>query len=172
MNLDLTRRNFLRSAGLGAGSLALAPIVQQLQARASGIAPKMPRFVFVVESNGVPPQQMAPSGIERKARRQSPLNGPAEFIDESLTNRDLPFSLEPITPWKDKVTIIQGLSGKVCGGGHSNNYQALGCFSGQGESTAIQGETVDGALAKHIGCLLYTSPSPRDGLLSRMPSSA
>ena len=24
----------------------------------------------------------------------------------------------------------------------------------------------------HYGCLLYTSPSPRDGLLSRMPSSA
>ena len=29
---------------------------------------------------------------------------------------------------------------------------------------------VDGLL--HITCLLYTSPSPRDGLLSRMPSSA
>ena len=26
--------------------------------------------------------------------------------------------------------------------------------------------------AREIGCLLYTSPSPRDGLLSRMPSSA
>ena len=26
--------------------------------------------------------------------------------------------------------------------------------------------------AKYIICLLYTSPSPRDGLLSRMPSSA
>ena len=26
--------------------------------------------------------------------------------------------------------------------------------------------------AQIIGCLLYTSPSPRDGLLSRMPSSA
>ena len=24
----------------------------------------------------------------------------------------------------------------------------------------------------HVVCLLYTSPSPRDGLLSRMPSSA
>ena len=24
----------------------------------------------------------------------------------------------------------------------------------------------------YYGCLLYTSPSPRDGLLSRMPSSA
>ena len=26
--------------------------------------------------------------------------------------------------------------------------------------------------ARPTGCLLYTSPSPRDGLLSRMPSSA
>ena len=38
-----------------------------------------------------------------------------------------------------------------------------------------EGETVNGA-AMVIGtdyfCLLYTSPSPRDGLLSRMPSSA
>ena len=31
-----------------------------------------------------------------------------------------------------------------------------------------------GQLVIHLGmtCLLYTSPSPRDGLLSRMPSSA
>ena len=28
------------------------------------------------------------------------------------------------------------------------------------------------SLASNQGCLLYTSPSPRDGLLSRMPSSA
>ena len=27
-------------------------------------------------------------------------------------------------------------------------------------------------LVQNIVCLLYTSPSPRDGLLSRMPSSA
>ena len=30
----------------------------------------------------------------------------------------------------------------------------------------------DGIAAVLRGCLLYTSPSPRDGLLSRMPSSA
>ena len=28
------------------------------------------------------------------------------------------------------------------------------------------------AYLRLLGCLLYTSPSPRDGLLSRMPSSA
>ena len=27
-------------------------------------------------------------------------------------------------------------------------------------------------IRQHESCLLYTSPSPRDGLLSRMPSSA
>ena len=32
--------------------------------------------------------------------------------------------------------------------------------------------TGDGVDATPYGCLLYTSPSPRDGLLSRMPSSA
>ena len=35
---------------------------------------------------------------------------------------------------------------------------------------------LNGALQKgiaiYLACLLYTSPSPRDGLLSRMPSSA
>ena len=31
---------------------------------------------------------------------------------------------------------------------------------------------VDAATPQDIICLLYTSPSPRDGLLSRMPSSA
>ena len=32
--------------------------------------------------------------------------------------------------------------------------------------------TVQSAPAEHCVCLLYTSPSPRDRLLSRMPSSA
>ncbi|MEM7395031.1 MAG: DUF1552 domain-containing protein, partial [Verrucomicrobiota bacterium] len=155
MKLDLTRRNFLKNASLGTGALALSPVLQQLEARAAGIAPRTPRFVFVVESNGLPPQQMAPSGIERKSRRQEPLNGPAEFFETSLKDRELPPSIQAVAPWKDKVTIVQGLSGRVCGGGHSNNFQALGAFGagrGQsGESKAILGETIDGALARHIG---------------------
>ena len=38
--------------------------------------------------------------------------------------------------------------------------------------TQIKGAILAGELAEGEGCLLYTSPSPRDGLLSRMPSSA
>ena len=33
-------------------------------------------------------------------------------------------------------------------------------------------DRIDHCIARDESCLLYTSPSPRDGLLSRMPSSA
>ena len=36
----------------------------------------------------------------------------------------------------------------------------------------VPDELFDEYLNKYGYCLLYTSPSPRDGLLSRMPSSA
>ena len=49
-----------------------------------------------------------------------------------------------------------------------------------GEANAANPELLEMATMFHYGighaismcCLLYTSPSPRDGLLSRMPSSA
>ena len=41
-----------------------------------------------------------------------------------------------------------------------------------GERIFKIGEHLAKLWAKSLTCLLYTSPSPRDGLLSRMPSSA
>ncbi len=151
--MPIPRRDLLKGMTLGAGSVVLSPFLQCLQASAAG-KPTPKRFVFVVESNGVRPEQLAPSGVKRNARNESPFNGPAEFVDVPLADRELPMSLEPVKAWKDKVTILQGLSGRVCGGGHSNNFQALGAFGAGrgngGESTAIDGETIDGALAKLI----------------------
>ena len=40
------------------------------------------------------------------------------------------------------------------------------------ESFDLNGESQIETIEQAVGCLLYTSPSPRDGLLSRMPSSA
>ena len=42
----------------------------------------------------------------------------------------------------------------------------------RGKQYAIIMEDLGREPAKRMFCLLYTSPSPRDGLLSRMPSSA
>ena len=144
------RREWLKGVSLGAGGMLLSPILRRLEAAASGSGDPSKRFVFVVESNGVRPEQLVPSGLKRGPREQKALNGPAEFIDVPLGDRDLPFSLEPVKKWKDRVTIVQGLSGRINGGGHSNNFGALGCFPTRGESTNVGGETVDGALAKAL----------------------
>ena len=57
-----------------------------------------------------------------------------------------------------KSTLSNILSGK-------KGYDVNGTVSFEGENL-LELETEERA------CLLYTSPSPRDGLLSRMPSSA
>ena len=63
----------------------------------------------------------------------------------------------------------------------SVNVQVNGNFAGSarfGDAAQLPGpqsvcaQATDAASAIYKACLLYTSPSPRDGLLSRMPSSA
>ena len=53
---------------------------------------------------------------------------------------------------------------------------AESCTSGQISAaiTSVPGSSTyfKGGIVCYTNCLLYTSPSPRDGLLSRMPSSA
>ena len=46
----------------------------------------------------------------------------------------------------------------------NNDYEDTGIAYEEAGETFYEGVNKD--------CLLYTSPSPRDGLLSRMPSSA
>lgn len=144
------RRDALKTLGLSAGATFLQPIVTQLKAHASGLPVTAKRFVFVVESNGAKPQQMPPEGIIRPERAEAPLNGPAEFVDVSLDGKKLPMSLEPVAAWQNKLTIVNGLSGRVCGGGHSNDHGALGVVPGGRKGPSTVQETIDGALAKTV----------------------
>lgn len=143
------RRNFLKGTTLGAGALVLAPLVQLIEAQAAGTATKAKRFLFVVEGNGLPPHQVQPGGIARA--KEGDRN---KLIEKALADSTLPKSLEPVAAWKDKLTVVQGLSGRVCGGGHSNDFGALGCYAakgGVGNSGMPQAETIDGALARKLG---------------------
>ena len=144
------RRQFIKGAALGAGSVVLAPLLAQIRAHAEGDAKLPKRFVFVVEGNGLPWQQIQPIGIER-GKNNDDRN---KIVETSLDGHDLPKALEPLAPWKNRVTVVQGLSGKICGGGHSNNFGALGCYSahgGVGNAGAPAAETIDVALGKKLG---------------------
>ena len=109
----LNRRAALKTLGLSAGATFLAPILARLEAQAAGRPVTAKRFVFVVESNGVPPDQLAPVGIKRSRREQRPLNGPSDLLDVALADKDLPFSLEPVKAWKDKHDPIANFAAKL-----------------------------------------------------------
>ena len=66
------------------------------------------------------------------------------------------------------VLSLAGLSAHAAEGEMSKESKAcLSCHDKDGIT-----KTLESGEALSLACLLYTSPSPRDGLLSRMPSSA
>jgi len=155
--MNTTRRDILKGVSLGAGAILLGPIIQRLQAEAAGLElPK--RFLFVVEGNGLPWQQIQPEGIERQnvvggsyVKRSG--NGDKPFRDLPLADYELAPALQPVNEFKDRVTILQGLSGKMNGGGHSNDFGALGACNahgGVGHSGSPANETIDYALGRRI----------------------
>jgi hypothetical protein len=152
--MTANRRQFLTSVPLGAGATVLSPMLARLHAEASGAAPAK-RVVFVVEGNGLPWHQIQPKGIERNKNLIASgsytgrSGGVREGVrDVPLKDHDLPPALGPVSFVKDRVTVLQGLSGKMCGGGHSNDFGALGAFTSKGPPV---GPTVDCALGRHLG---------------------
>ena len=60
----------------------------------------------------------------------------------------------------------------VTGGGCSGFQYGFSMEEGQNDDDFEIPAGSTNVLVDSLSCLLYTSPSPRDGLLSRMPSSA
>lgn len=135
------RRELLKGLSLGASSLVLAPFVERLAPAADGKLPP-PRFLFVLEGNGVPPRQVHPEGlpwIEREGRDK--------IVEHSLKGVTLPPSLKPVESFQNRMTIIQGMSGRMCTGGHSSDHGALGAYYAT-SGRNIAGPTIDGLLGR------------------------
>ena len=67
-------------------------------------------------------------------------------------------------------TLVRASSaGRAVGNANAVNFQSAS-WAGRGQLVDADVQFLDRDLMQT--CLLYTSPSPRDGLLSRMPSSA
>ncbi len=139
--MNINRRNVLKGMTLGAGSVLLPAMVRQLYAQTdTATMPK--RFVFVLQNNGCQPWAVLPKGMEWKRE-----NGPDRVVDFSLADHELSEDLSPLSPHKERVTILQRLQGKHVKPFHGGGYGAL---SGAPKQSRPVATTIDGALAKEF----------------------
>ena len=114
-----SRRQVIKDLSLGGLSLGMASCLRSIQVHAAGNEQALPkRFVFVVKSSGIDKFNLVPDGLENhfidsddgkklgnRARRHGPL------VDVSLADLQLPEKLKALDSFKDRLTIIQSLSG-------------------------------------------------------------
>lgn len=143
-----SRRNFLKTGLLGASSLAVVP--RLLAASGSGSLPwlheKPPtRFIFLHKGNGLLPSSLALPTFDDRLVEAERKKDP---IDVDLDHHDLPAWMSPLTEHKNNLTILQGLSGKMCTTGHHTWCSSLGVFKANERLSSIKWATVDFELAK------------------------
>jgi len=142
--MNYSRREIMRGLSLGAGSALLSPLMRQVQLQADGGADDFPsRFVFVVKSSGIVPEGVTPAAF--KGADSSP-----DLFEGDLTKVALPDSMRALEPFKDQLSIIQGLSGKMCRGGHSSYFGMMAAYmtGGEFDAGAVVRATADAELAK------------------------
>jgi len=159
------RRKFLKGLSLGGISLAMAPFIRSLHAQTAGSLDLLPkRFVFVVKSSGIDKFNLVPGGLENhfvspkdgsklghNSRRLGPL------VDASLADLKLPAKLAELEEFKERLTIIQSLSGEGFTGNHTAGFGALSCHNSEQVAMA---PTIDCLLGQHLS----NGPYPMYGL--------
>ncbi|MGC6457569.1 MAG: DUF1552 domain-containing protein [Akkermansiaceae bacterium] len=154
----INRRQILKRLGLGTGACSLTPFLSQLraEARANGDPAKLPkRFVFVLRANGVLTNEILPEGVENVKERPH-AEDLQTWVDVPLAGKKLAAGMSALEPFRDKLTLIQGLSGRMMSGAHEAGFGALGAYNGKRVPRA---ETIDWALASQFGGVV-----PRIGL--------
>ncbi len=142
-----TRRQFLATAAFGAGALALSP--RAVWAKPADGKPPM-RFIFLHKGNGLFPSVMVPPSLSKDDAATEAKKGP---LDLPLAKHELPEWMKPLAAHQSDLTILQGLSGKMCTTGHHTWCSSLGVFKANERVSSIKWATVDFELAK-----LYPSP--------------
>ena len=145
----INRRRLLKRLGTGVGACSLAPFFWQLEAEAQTAKTEASRrrFVFVIRSNGVLTNEILPDGVEQVKERPH-AQSLEDWIDVPLKDKKLHSGMKALEPFKNKLTLIQGLSGRMMSGNHEAGFGALGAYNGK---RSPRGETVDWALARHLG---------------------
>ena len=166
MTTSTTRRHLLKGLSLGSGSVVLSPLINQLSAQAAGKNAFPQRFVFVVKSSGLTPGAVVPDNFvdDYVVHNESYIAGEGynsgiqlkdcdKFVRRSLADAVMNDSMKSLVPFKDRLTILQGLSGNMVTGGHMSGYGAMSCMKD------MMAETIDHKLSR-----IFPSVFPHLGL--------
>lgn len=140
-----TRRDFMATAALGA--IALAP--RKAWTKPTGGKAPM-RFIFLHKGNGLFPSVLVPPSLSKDDAATEAKKGP---LNLDLAKHELPAWMKPLAAHQTDLTILQGLSGKMCTTGHHTWCSSLGAFKANERISSIKWATVDFELAK-----LFPSP--------------
>jgi hypothetical protein len=124
----------------------LGPTLGKLAAHAAGdekLAVAR-RVVFVLQSNGMSPAHLLPSDVQRP-KHGRPTNDKVEEL--ALAGRTLHTAIEPLTPFLDRLTLLNGLSGRIAVSDHSANHGALGAYPANKGPMA---QTIDSAISEAL----------------------
>ncbi len=137
----------MKTAAVGAAGLTLAP--RATGAKPGGTKPPM-RFIFLHKGNGLYPTALVPPSLGKADADQEAKKA---ALDLALDKHELPEWMTPLASHKNDLTILQGLSGKMCTTGHHTWCSSLGVFKANERISSIKWATVDFELAK-----LFPSP--------------
>lgn len=138
----IERRQLLKGISLGTGGLLFSPLLQTMQAKIDGKYHVPKRVVFVLFDNGFHESGAQPAGVSLASEKTRTL---------PLKPLSLPEDIEAFTPWKDRLTIVQGLRGSHLSPNHGAGFGALsGLAAGTGNDKfeRAAAESIDAALAK------------------------
>ena len=93
-----------------------------------------------------------------------------QVLSERLANYQMDVVLDHHKKMVVGTQTIEWINNSPDSVSHVEMYMYLNAFKDYNSSYLRN--TRANVMGQDISCLLYTSPSPRDGLLSRMPSSA
>ncbi|MGB7346500.1 MAG: DUF1552 domain-containing protein [Pirellulaceae bacterium] len=141
------RRDFLSHSLAGVGALSL--MSQSLRAGTSTTKPPM-RFIFMHKGNGLLPSSLVPPSFDKPLLDAEQRK---EAFEVDLDDHDLPQWMNPLVDHKQNITILQGLSGKMCTTGHHTWCSSLGAYKANERLSSIRWATVDFELAD-----LFPSP--------------
>lgn len=144
------RRDFIKTSTAGLLGMAGLSSIPQLGASVTSPSSALastgaPRFIFLRKSNGTFPSELVPMSLSAADRKRDENK---EALDIDLDRHELPAWMEPLAMHKNNLTLLQGLSAKMCTMGHSTYQSPLAVSRSAERVDTITRASVDVELAR------------------------